>query len=299
MTTVEQGTLVLQTRGRRTAGVVPAWMVKAARAPLGAFGLVVLALVVVSAVAAPLLAPYSPTAVGVGLPLDGPSGNHWVGTDQLGRDLLSRLIYGSRISLVVGLIAVGVGASIGVPIGLIAGFWRGTIDGLLMRIVDAVIAFPALILALGMVATLGSGLQIVMLAIGIAVMPQYARIVRAQVLSVSGSDYILAARALGANDPRIIIRHIAPNVWAPVLVVATIGLAGAVIAEASLSFLGIGVRPPTPTWGNMLLDGFGQMQQRPFMAIAPGIAIFLLVLAFNFLGDVLRDVLDPRLRGTR
>jgi peptide/nickel transport system permease protein len=259
----------------------------------------VLGAVIIAAVAAPVLAPYGPQQVGVGLPLDGPTPSHWIGTDQLGRDLLSRLIFGSRVSLLVGVIAVGVGASIGVPIGLVAGYWRGLLDAVLMRMVDAIIAFPALVLALGMVATFGTGLQIVMIAIGIAIMPQYARIVRAQVLGVTGSDYILAARALGARDLRIILRHVAPNIWAPVLVVATLGLASAVIAEASLSFLGIGVRPPTPTWGNMLLDGFGQMQRRPFMAIAPGVTIFLLVLAFNFLGDVLRDVLDPRLRGIR
>jgi peptide/nickel transport system permease protein len=184
-------------------------------------------------------------------------------------------------------------------VGLLAGYRRGLVDGLLMRMVDAIIAFPALILALGIVATVGSGLQNVMIAIGIAIMPQYARVTRSQVLGVAVADYVLAARAVGASDTRIMMRHILPNIWPPVMVVATLGLASAVIAEASLSFLGIGVRPPTPTWGNMLLDGFGQMQQHPFMAIAPGIAIFLLVLAFNLLGDVLRDVLDPRLRGVR
>ena len=144
-----------------------------------------------------------------------------------------------------------------------------------------------------------NGIEVVMIAIGVAIMPQYARIVRAQVLGVRNADYILAARTVGAGGARILVRHIAPNVWAPVLVVATLGLANAVVAEASLSFLGIGVKPPKPTWGNMLLDGFGQMQRRPAMAIAPGVAIFLLVLAFNFVGDTLRDALDPRLRGSR
>ena len=267
--------------------------------PMGAIGVIAIALVIVVALSAPLLAPYGPKVVGTGLPLDGPSSTHALGTDQLGRDLFSRLIYGSRVSIWVGFIAVGVAASAGVPIGLLAGFRGGFIDALLMRIVDAVIAFPALVLALAMVATFGSGIAIVMIAIGVAIMPQYARIVRAQVLAVKQADYILAARAIGANDLRLIARHIAPNVWAPVLVVATLGLASAVVAEASLSFLGIGVKPPNPTWGNMLLDGFGQMQNRPAMAIAPGVAIFVLVLSFNFVGDTLRDALDPRLRGTR
>ena len=267
--------------------------------PIGAIGFIAIALVILVAASAPLLAPYGPKVVGTGLPLDGPSGTHALGTDQLGRDLLSRLIYGSRVSLYVGFIAVGVAATIGVPIGLLAGFRGGFVDALLMRFVDAVIAFPALILALAMVATFGSGIAIVMVAIGVAIMPQYARIVRAQVMAVKRTDYITAARAIGATDLRLIVRHVAPNVWAPVLVVATLGLANAVVAEASLSFLGIGVKPPNPTWGNMLLDGFGQMQQRPAMAIAPGIAIFILVLSFNFVGDTLRDVLDPRLRGTR
>jgi peptide/nickel transport system permease protein len=271
----------------------------AAHHPLGTFGFFCIGLIIVIAITAPLLAPYPATQVGTGLPLDGPSSNHWLGTDQLGRDLFSRLIYGSRVSIIVGLIAVSVAAGVGVPVGLIAGYAGGWVDALLMRIVDAVIAFPALILALAIVATFGSGIQVVMAAIGIAQMPQYARIVRAQVLSVKGSDYVLAAKAVGAPGVRVVTRHIAPNVWAPVLVVATLGLATAVVAEASLSFLGIGVKPPEPTWGNMLLDGFGQMQRRPAMSIAPGVAIFVLVLSFNFIGDTLRDALDPRLRGLR
>lgn len=265
--------------------------------PLGVAGAFIILVVLFLALAAPVLAPFSPKEVATGPSLTGPSAEHWIGTDQLGRDLLSRLIYGSRVSILVGVIAVGIAAAIGVPVGLVAGYVGGFFDALLMRIVDAIIAFPALILALAFVATLGGGIEIVMAAIGLAIMPQYARVVRAQVLSAKEADYVTAARAIGATDVRIVIQHIAPNVWAPVLVVATLGLASAVIAEASLSFLGIGVTPPDPTWGNLLLDGFGQMQDRPMMAIAPGIAIFLLVLAFNLLGDTLRDALDPRLRG--
>ncbi|MCC7363171.1 MAG: ABC transporter permease [Dehalococcoidia bacterium] len=288
-----------QTTALARGPAIKRWLRLAGRYPLGTFGFFCIGFIIVVALAAPVLAPYSPTQVGTGLPLDGPSADHWLGTDQLGRDLFSRLIYGSRVSIIVGFIAVSVAAGIGVPVGLIAGYAGGWADALLMRVVDAVIAFPALILALAIVATFGTGIQVVMAAIGVALMPQYARIVRAQVLSVKGSDYVLAAKAVGAPGLRVVIRHIAPNVWAPVLVVATLGLANAVVAEASLSFLGIGVKPPQPTWGNMLLDGFGQMQRRPAMSVAPGVAIFVLVLSFNFIGDTLRDALDPRLRGLR
>lgn len=271
----------------------------ARRHPFGALGAIVILGVVLVALTASFIAPYSPTQVGTGSALSGPGDGHILGTDQLGRDLWSRLLFGSRVSVWVGMVAVGVAAAIGIPIGLVAGFRGGVIDAFLMRVVDAVIAFPGLILALGMVAVFGGGIEVVMAAIGISIMPQYARIVRAQVLVVKSSDFVSAARALGASDLRLVLRHIAPNIWAPVLVVATLGLANAVVAEASLSFLGLGVKPPTPTWGNMLLDGFGQMEQRPAMAVAPGVAIFVLVLSFNFLGDALRDILDPRLRGTR
>ncbi len=286
---------VLPARGSRFS--LRRLRITARRYPLGVAGAVMIIIVLLVALAAESLAPFSPTQISTGPPLDGPSAEHWLGTDQLGRDLLSRLFFGSRVSILVGVIAVGIAGISGVPLGLVSGYAGGFIDALLMRIVDAIIAFPALILALVFVATLGGGIEIVMIAIGIAIMPQYARVVRAQVLSVKETDYITAARAIGANSQRIIFRHIAPNVFAPIIIVATLGLAGAVIAEASLSFLGIGVTPPDPTWGNMLLDGFGQMQNRPMMAIAPGVAIFLLVLAFNVLGDSLRDALDPRLRG--
>ena len=269
---------------------------EARRYPLGAFGFTVIGLVVLMALLAQLLAPYAPLKVATGLSLDGPSAQHLLGTDQLGRDLLSRLIYGARVSIYVGFIAVGVGASIGVPIGLISGFYGGFVDGILMRIVDAIIAFPALVLALGMVATFGGGIEVVMIAIGVAIMPQYARIVRAQVLGVKNADYILAARTVGAGGARILVRHIAPNVWAPVLVVATLGLANAVVAEASLSFLGIGVKPPQPTWGNMLSDGREYILFYPWIPLFPGLAILVTVLGFNFLGDGLRDLLDPHMK---
>lgn len=264
---------------------------------LAAAGMVVLVGVVFMAIFAPLIAPYHPDTTSYTAILAEPSSAHWLGTDAVGRDILSRIIYGSRISLQVGLISVAIGAMIGVPLGLIAGYYGGLVDAVISRFVDALIAFPGLILALAMIAVLGAGIQNVMIAIGVGTIPGYARIVRSQALTIRELDYIRAAESSGARQMRIVFRHVLPNALPPVLVVATLGLAGAVLAEASLSFLGLGVKPPTPTWGNMLLEGYPVLRRVPLFAIAPGIAIFLLVLSFNFIGDALRDVLDPRLRG--
>jgi peptide/nickel transport system permease protein len=264
---------------------------------LAAAGLFVLCAVALVALFAPLIAPYDPNANDYSEILAGPSAYHLLGTDPVGRDILSRLIYGARVSLSVGLISVSIGAAIGVPLGLLAGYFGGVTDAVISRFVDALIAFPALILALAMVAMLGAGIQNVMIAIGVGTIPAYARIVRSQALTIREHDYIQAAKLLGAGQGRIVFRHVLPNALPPVLVVATLGLASAVLAEASLSFLGLGVKPPTPTWGNMLLEGYPVLRREPLFAIAPGVAIFLLVLSFNFVGDSLRDVLDPRLRG--
>jgi ABC-type dipeptide/oligopeptide/nickel transport system permease subunit len=260
-------------------------------------GLVVIAIVVVAALASPLVAPYDPDQVDTSALLADPSAAHPLGTDVLGRDVLSRVIYGARISLIVGLISVVVAAGVGVPIGLLAGYAGSAVDTTLMRIMDGVIAFPALVLALALIATLGSSLSNVMLALGIVAVPTYARIARAQVLSLKAQDFVTAARLVGAHPLRLILRHILPNAMAPLVVVATFGFATAIVAEASLSFLGLGVRPPTATWGNLLLDGFQFLRLKPMLSIAPGTAIFLLVLSINFVGDGLRDLLDPRLRG--
>jgi peptide/nickel transport system permease protein len=260
-------------------------------------GMAVIALVILAAITAPLVAPYAPDRINPAVALSDSTSAHPLGTDALGRDILSRLIYGARISLVVGLLTVAVAASIGVPIGLISGYFGGVVDFILMRIMDGLIAIPALILALALIAVLGSSLQNVLIAIGIAAVPTYARVTRAEVLTLKSRDFVLAARVTGASPLRIMLRHLLPNALAPLLVLATFGFATAVVAEASLSFLGLGVRPPTPTWGNLLLDGFQFLRTKPLMAIAPGTAIFVLVLSFNFVGDALRDVLDPRLRG--
>jgi len=249
------------------------------------------------AVFAPLLAPYGPNEQNPYAGLQDPSWSHPLGTDQPGRDVLSRLIYGSRVSLGIGVGAVLFGVVIGMPIGLVSGYLRGATDEVLMRMMDALVSFPGLILALALVAALGPSILNLIIAIGVANVPWIARVVRSQVLSIRELDYIQAARVLGGRDLRIMFVHILPNTLPPVIVQSTLGMGYAVLAEAALSFLGVGVRPPTATWGSMLQFAFGLIYIVPLLSIVPGVAIFLLVLAFNLIGDALRDVLDPRLRG--
>lgn len=268
----------------------------AKRKPIGVAALVFIAILAIVAVAAPLVAPYDPLVPDYTLLRKGPSLAHPFGTDQIGRDVLSRIIYGTRISFLVGVIAVGVALAIGAPIGLISGYFRGITDEVLMRIIDGVSAFPSLVLALAIVAVLEPSLVNVMFAIGITSVPIFARLMRSQVLSIRERDYILAATALGASDMRIMVRHIVPNALSPLIVQATLGLGFAILAEASLGYLGVGVQPPTPTWGGILNQGAPLIEIAPWLSIVPGIAIFSLVLAFNLLGDALRDALDPRQR---
>ncbi len=230
--------------------------------------------------------------------LQGASWSHPLGTDQLGRDSLSRLIYGSQIALAVGFGAVGFGVAVGMPIGIFSGYLRGFPDAVLMRLMDAIISFPGLVLALALVAARGASLTNVIFAIGIANIPFIARVTRGQALAVREQEYILAAQSTGASPLRIMFRHVMPNTLAPVIVQSTLGMAFAVLAEAALSFLGVGVPPSTASWGSDLQFAFGFMSHQPLVAIVPGAAIFLLVLSFNLLGDGLRDVLDPRLRGS-
>ncbi|MCC6177920.1 MAG: ABC transporter permease [Chloroflexi bacterium] len=226
---------------------------------------------------------------------EGPSTAHWLGTDYLGRDMWSRLVHGSRISLFVGFISVGVGLIFGVTIGVTAGFMGGKTDSVLMRITEAIWTFPALMLALAITSVLGRGLVPSMIAIGIVGIPYFARLARASTLTARELDYVLAARALGSSTPRILAHHILPNIAAPLIVQASLGLGTAIITEASLSFLGVGVQAPTPSWGLELRTGYQYMELNPAVAIFPGLAIFLTVLAFNFFGDALRSALDPRL----
>jgi peptide/nickel transport system permease protein len=258
-------------------------------------GLTITAVVLLCALAAPLLAPYDPNEQDYLALTEPPSVNHVLGTDDIGRDVLSRLIYGSRVSLEVGLIAVGIAVAVGVSLGLVAGYVGGLPDDAIMRVVDAIQAFPSLILALAITAALGPNIGNAMLAIGIVAAPGMARLTRGQTLSVREHEFIAAARVCGASPVSIMRQHIWPNVTAPIIVQATLLLGTAIVTEAALSFLGVGVQPPTPSWGAMLRTGSQYLEVAPWIGLASGAAIFLTVLAFNFVGDGLRRALDPRL----
>lgn len=261
------------------------------------FGFVIILLLLIAAIFAPLLAPYDPYEQDLKNALLGPGGQHWLGTDEIGRDVLSRLIYGSRTSLMVGVVAVGVAALIGVSLGLVSGYFGGWPDTFIMRIIDALMAIPGLVLALVFAAMLGGGLTNIMIAIGVAMVPTYCRLMRGQVLAVKNADFILAAHSLGSNDLRIMLRHILPNCLPPLIVLVTLQLGMAILTEAGLSFIGIGISPPGAAWGSMVNEGYSFLQMNPVLSFAPGICIMVVVLAFNLVGDGLRDALDPRLRG--
>ena len=260
-------------------------------------GAAVVLFFVLVAVAAPLIAPYEPVATSWSDVRKPPSLEHWFGTDEIGRDVLSRVIFGARASLLAGVVSVCISLACGVPIGLVSGYVGGFLDGLLMRITDALLACPFLILAIALAAFLGPSLTNAMIAIGISAMPAFIRLTRAQVLNAKVEDYVEAARAVGNPHRRIVLRHILPNILAPIMVQATLAIAAAIIAEASLSFLGLGQQPPAPSWGSMLNTAKNFLDQAPWMAMWPGAAIFSVVLAFNLFGDGLRDALDPRHRG--
>ncbi|HVC33344.1 MAG TPA: ABC transporter permease [Chloroflexota bacterium] len=248
------------------------------------------------AVLAGVIAPYNPLAVHPQDRLQLPSRAYLLGTDELGRDLLSRIIYGSRVSISVGLISVGIAASTGIPLGLIGGYRGGLTDAVIMRVMDALLAFPGIILALAIISALGPGLVNAMIAIGIVSIPGFARITRASVLSVKEEEFVVAARAIGAADFYVMFRVLLPNCLSPLLVKTSVSFAGAILTEAALAFLGLGVPPPTPSWGAMLDTGRQYLDQTPWYSFSAGAAIFLAVLGMNLLGDGLRDALDPRLR---
>jgi len=258
------------------------------------FGLAVVLFFVAMALFAPWLAPYDPLATSWSAVRAGPSGAHPFGADELGRDVLSRIIWGARASILAGVVSVSISLALGVPIGMAAGYLGRWVDALISRITDAMLACPFLILAIALAAFLGPSLTNAMIAIGISATPVFIRLTRAQVLAAKAEDYVEAARALGNPHLRIALRHIFPNIVAPLIVQATLAIAAAVIAEASLSFLGLGQQPPAPSWGSMLNTARNYVDQAPWMAIWPGVSIFLLVLSFNLLGDGLRDALDPR-----
>lgn len=260
------------------------------------FGLAIIALLIFSALCADFIAPYGYDDQDLLQRFQKPSSSHLLGTDNFGRDILSRIIYGSRISLQVGFISVGIAMIIGGALGAIAGYYGGKMDNVIMRFMDVLLAIPGILLAISIVAALGPGLENVMIAVGIGSIPSYARIVRASVLSLRDQEFIEAAKAVGANDFRIIIRHIIPNSMAPIIVQATLGVASAILSAAGLSFIGLGIQPPMPEWGAMLSTGRQYLRDHWHIATFPGLAIMITIFALNLLGDGLRDALDPRLK---
>ena len=257
-------------------------------------GVAVILVAVAAAIGGPWLVPYDPVAQNLALRLEGPSWQHPLGLDELGRDLLARLLLGARVSLFVGIAVVGVSSVVGTAVGAVAGYLGGWVDTILGRVMDVLLAFPGILLAIALVAVLGPSLTNVVLALVTIGWVGYARLVRGQVLKVRELEYVQAARALGAPTPRVLVRHVVPATFSAVSVQATLGMAGAIIAEASLSFLGLGVQPPMPSWGTMLDAGRAHLFDAPHLTIVPGVAIAVLVLGFNFAGDALRDRLDPR-----
>jgi peptide/nickel transport system permease protein len=265
--------------------------------PLAIFGLIVLGVFIVLAVFAPWIAPFDPAAIHLHARLQAPSASHWFGTDELGRDILSRVIFGTRISLFVATSVVSVALFTGLVLGSIAGYYGGWLDTFLnVLVMNAFMALPGILIAIALVAFLGPGMTNLILALSITGWVGYARLVRAQVLAVRGREFVEAAHAVGATDARILLRHILPNIVQPVMVQAAIGMAGTILAEATLSFLGLGVPPPMSSWGVMLNDARAHLFDAPHMVVFPAIAIMLAVLSFNFIGDSLRDQLDPRTR---
>ncbi|MGE5666618.1 MAG: ABC transporter permease [Betaproteobacteria bacterium] len=288
------GTESIDLPGNVAAAARPHPLRRLVRRPSAAIALAVIVAFVGVAMFAPWIAPYDPVATDFAAVRKAPSAAHWLGTDEIGRDVLSRVIFGSRASLLAGVVSVLISLAIGVPTGLVAGYAGGITDMLISRMTDALLACPFLILAIALAAFLGPSLENAMIAIGISATPAFIRIARGTTLAVKAEEYILAARAIGNPPWRVALRHVLPNIVPPLLVQATLAIAAAVIAEASLSFLGLGQQPPDPSWGSMLNTAKNYIDNAPWMALWPGLSIFLLVLSFNLVGDGLRDALDPR-----
>jgi ABC-type dipeptide/oligopeptide/nickel transport system permease subunit len=278
------------------AGSARRWWRRFARNRGAVFGLAVFLAVVVMALFADVLAPHDPVAQGVGAANEAPSWEHCAGTDSFGRDMLSRIIYGARIALVVGIVAVVLAMVVGVTLGLVAGYYGGTIDAVIMRVMDGLFAFPIIILAIAMMAVMGFGVKNVIIAVAVGFIAPFARVTRADVLAVKEEPYIEAARLAGVSGPAIIARHVLPNVLAPIIVQAALRVSGAIITESGLSFLGLGPPPPTPVWGSMIAEGRNFIVMAPHISTIPGIALMVTIVGLNLLGDGLRDTLDPRLR---
>jgi peptide/nickel transport system permease protein len=262
------------------------------------FGMVVILILLVMAIFAPVLAPYPPNLPNLDVTLQGPSSAHWFGTDSLGRDTLSRVLYGSRTSLEIGLIVVAIACISGMAIGLVAGYYGGWTNSIIMRVIDSLMAFPMILLALVIAALMGSGMKNVIIALSVAMMPGYARMMCGQVMAVKENDYVTAGRSIGAGNLHIMFKHVFPNCLSPLIVMITMMLGSVILAEAGLSFLGIGIAAPTASWGGMINDGQQYLLSNPVMSFAPGAVLMLAVFAFNMVGDGLRDALDPSLRGT-
>jgi peptide/nickel transport system permease protein len=290
VTVVEDATDLLSPRARRRRLLRK----RLARRPFALLGFAVAAIFILAAIFAPWVAPYSASATDFNAVLAKPSWDHLLGTDELGRDILSRIIWGARASIQAGVLATCLAMAIGVPIGLVAGYYRGWIDPVISRVTDVVLAFPFLILAVGLAAIMGPSLLNATIALGVGAAPGFVRVARGETLALREEDYVRAAIANGAGDGTIIFRHIVPNMTSTLLVQATVTIPAAIIGEAVLSFLGLGVQPPTPSWGVMLADAQSYLSQAPRLAVYPGLAIFFCALAFNLLGDGLRDALDPR-----
>jgi peptide/nickel transport system permease protein len=261
------------------------------------FGMVIIALFVLVAIFAPFVAPYPSDIPDTNNVLQGPSAAHLLGTDQIGRDTLSRVIWGSRTSLEIGLIVVAIATIVGMTLGTLAGYFGGWTYNIIMRFIDALMAFPMIVLALVIASLLGGGMKNVIIALSVSLMPAYARLMCGQVLTVKQNDYIQAEKAIGSSNLRIMLQHVVVNCLPPIIVLITMMLGSTILAEAGLSFLGIGITPPTPAWGSMVSDGRDYLLQVPILSFAPGLALMLVVFAFNMVGDGLRDALDPRLRG--
>lgn len=262
---------------------------------VGLIGILGVALVIIMGFIGPLVTPHDPTEMYKSHTLEGPSATYWFGTDEFGRDIFSRVMEGARVSLYVGLISVGIGAGLGFVFGLLSGFFQGWVDNLIMRIMDILFAFPDILLALTIVAVLGPNLRNTMVAIGIVFTPVFTRTVRAAVISVKEMEFVTSARSLGVQTHKVIIRHVSPNILAPFIVQITLALSGAILTEAALSFLGLGIQPPDPSWGSMLNASRQYMEIAPWIAIFPAAFIILTIFCFNLLGDSLRDILDPKL----
>lgn len=260
-------------------------------------GVIIIFIFLITAIFAPQIAPYDPNKIDMDNSLLSLNGQHLLGTDIMGRDTLSRIIYGSRTSIIIGFSAVIIGSTLGITLGLIAGYSGGLVNSVIMRLIDAFMAFPMILLVLLIASLLGQGLKNMVVSLGVGMMASYARMVCGQVVSVKENDYVLAANSIGASNIRVMLVHVLPNCMAPLIVMMTMMLGSVILMEAGLSFLGVGISPPTPSWGAMVNDGYGYILSHPVLSFAPGVAIMLLVFAFNMVGDGLRDTLDPRLRG--